>query len=227
EALALHSHNIRQIRCPGLNDGAISFKVSGGDPPFRYEWSNGAITPWIGQLEEGTYSVTVTDQRGCTAKETFTIETRQDIYLNYAVTPASGPFANDGAVIIRDLIGAPGPQTFEWDSGIKGNALNRVPPGEYHVQVQDAEDCRYDFRFEIPYGYVPGALAASLPKDLLPPEVLVPVEIESPEAQTVHFKIYDERSRLISQQVVDVVKGKTKQYFQTPRKAGSYLIQIL
>ena len=225
--LILHSHNIRQIRCPGANDGAISFKVSGGTAPYRYEWSNGAITPWIGQLAEGTYSVTVTDQLNCTREETFIIEARQDIYLNYSISPASGPFANDGEVVIRDLIGSPGPQNYEWNSGLKGPRLSKATPGMYDVNIKDAEGCTYKFHFDIPFENAPATLTAKLNKELLPAGLFAQVTIESPEAQTIHFKVYNDRSRILSQQVIEVTKGTTIQYFQPPSQAGSYLIQIL
>ena len=227
QELLLHSHNIRQISCPGFNDGAISFKVSGGTPPYRYEWSNGAITPWIGQLGEGTYRVTVTDQRKCTREEEFIIEARQDIYLNYSVAPASGAFANDGEVVLRDLIGSPGPQTYEWNSGLKGYRLTRATPGRYEVNIRDAVGCTYKFQFDIPFENAPSSFSAKLQGELLTPGLYEPVTIESPEAQTIHFKIYNDRSRLLSQQVIEVTKGTTIQYFQTPVQAGSYLIQVL
>ncbi|MBK6623261.1 MAG: hypothetical protein IPJ00_18295 [Saprospirales bacterium] len=225
--LVLHSHNIHQIRCPGFNDGAISFKVSGGAPPYRYEWSNGAITPWIGQLSEGIYGVTVSDLHGCQKEETFTIEARQDIFLNYSIKPATGPFTNDGEVILRDLIGSPGPQTYEWNSGLKSTQLTRATVGSYEVNIRDAEGCAYKFSFEIPSSSLPEKLSALLEKDLFQEEEFAPVKIESPEDQTLHFKVYDDRSRLISQQVIEVAGGTTVQYFQTPTSPGSYLIQIL
>jgi len=227
QEIVLHSYNIRQIRCSGANDGAISFKVSGGTSPYRYEWSNGAITPWIGQLPGGVYMVTVTDLKGCTKEEAFTIEARQDIFLNYSVRPASGPFANDGEVILRDLIGIPGPHTYEWASGVKGPRLSKAAPGQYEVEIQDAEGCTYRFPFELPGGPPVEKLAGHLQKDQFPPGIFTSAIIESPEDQTLHFKLYDERSRLLSQQVIEVTAGTTRHFFQTPSTPGNYLIQIL
>ena len=213
QELKLHSHNIRQIRCPGSNDGAISFKVDGGSPPYRYEWSNGSITPWIGQLDEGAYRVTVSDQRNCTREEEFIIETRQDIFLNYSITPAAGPFTNDGEVVIRDLIGSPGPQTYEWNSGLKGYRLSRATAGTYEVNINDAGGCTYKYHFEIPVAETPTSFSAKLRREIMPPASFVPITIESPEPQTVHFKIYNDRSRLTFQQIIEVSKGTTLQYF--------------
>lgn len=226
-SMVLHSFNIRQISCPGINDGAVSFKVTGGLPPYRYEWSNGAITPWIGQLGEGTYRVTVSDQHGCEIMDEFLIDARKDIFLNHSITPASSPSANDGEVILRDLAGNAGTQTYEWSSGIKGPKLSRATPGTYEVSVKDGGGCAYTFFIEIPHSNFPEALGASIQREMLPPGQFFPITIKSPQAQTVYFKLYDEKSRLLVQQVIEASKGTTVQYFQTPAREGGYLIQVL
>lgn len=225
--MVLHSHNIRQISCPGMADGAISFKVTGGQPPYRYAWSNGAITPWIGQLEEGSYKVTVSDQRGCQIIDEFAIEARKDIFLNHSIAPASGQTTRDGEIVLRELTGSNGPLVFEWSNGQKGPKLGQLAPGTYEVSVNDAGGCAYSFQFEVPEGSAPAALGATIPREMLPAAAFFPVTIQSPEAQTVYVKLYDQKSRLLAQQVIDAPKGTTRQYLQAPAKEGGYLIQVL
>ena len=48
-----------------LNDGAIKAKVSGGQAPFEYNWSNGETQADISDLIAGTYTLVVTDANGC------------------------------------------------------------------------------------------------------------------------------------------------------------------
>ncbi|MBN2667021.1 MAG: hypothetical protein JXR67_10950 [Bacteroidales bacterium] len=54
-------------------DGSIETEVSGGLPPYRFNWSNGETTEDIHGLSAGTYSVTVTDDRDSTVNKSIKI----------------------------------------------------------------------------------------------------------------------------------------------------------
>ena len=45
--------------------GSIELIIEGGAEPFTFQWSNGDTTQNIDSLEQGLYSVTVTDVNGC------------------------------------------------------------------------------------------------------------------------------------------------------------------
>src|SRR5690606_34641327 len=55
------------------NSGAVDLSVTGGTSPYNYEWSNGSVTEDLSNLAAGDYFVTVTDDNGCTAVDTFTV----------------------------------------------------------------------------------------------------------------------------------------------------------
>lgn len=55
------------------NDGSITANPSGGASPYTYTWSNGSTTQTISNLNGGTYTVTVTDNAGCSKVATVTI----------------------------------------------------------------------------------------------------------------------------------------------------------
>ena len=50
----------------GSSNGTLSATVSGGTPPFTYQWNNSATTQTISSLASGNYSVTVSDYNNCT-----------------------------------------------------------------------------------------------------------------------------------------------------------------
>ena len=69
------NETIVPISCYGDSDGSITLNVSGGTGSFTYQWDttvsvpNGSTNSFITGLQEGTYTVTITDNSGCT--ETF------------------------------------------------------------------------------------------------------------------------------------------------------------
>jgi uncharacterized protein (TIGR02145 family) len=69
----------------GATDGSIDVTVSGGNPPYAYNWSTGETIANIATLSAGNYSLTVTDNNGCATEESFELTEPfvQSIYLPY------------------------------------------------------------------------------------------------------------------------------------------------
>lgn len=64
---------------PFCNDSSgLWVQPQGGLFPYAYLWSNGGTGGGVIDPSAGTYSVTVTDERGCTAEATYVIEEDQD-----------------------------------------------------------------------------------------------------------------------------------------------------
>ncbi len=79
DELSLTIDSIINESCDG-GDGSISISVSGGSQPYTYQWSNGQTSSHVTNLSAGDYSLTVTDDQGCTAiiSATITAPSPQD-----------------------------------------------------------------------------------------------------------------------------------------------------
>lgn len=61
------------VSCYGKNDGSDTLNVSGGTSPYVYTWSNGGTNASESNLSAGKYVITITDNNGCTSKDSVII----------------------------------------------------------------------------------------------------------------------------------------------------------
>ncbi len=66
---------VMNVSCFGEDDGAIVLNsVVGGQPPYMYQWSiNPSGGTSLSSLSPGNYSLTVTDQNGCSITDVYTV----------------------------------------------------------------------------------------------------------------------------------------------------------
>lgn len=121
--------------------GSMTVTVTGGLPPYAFQWSNAATTPTITNMPAGTYCVTVTDSWGCAETACDNILQSSPIIITNNVTPASCQSTADGAISVIASGGTP-PYAYSLN-GIPnaGPVLTGLPVGEYTIQVTDAIGC--------------------------------------------------------------------------------------
>ena len=134
--------SVTDIICFANSSGAISTTVSGGVAPYTYDWSNGFATPNIAGLLAGTYSLTVTDNNGCSSAQSWTIN--QPIGpFDYGFTANNVACFGDstGSIQLNMFPGATPPFSFLWSNGSTTQDLTGVPSGLYSVVITDANGC--------------------------------------------------------------------------------------
>ncbi|AFC23471.1 gliding motility-associated C-terminal domain-containing protein [Saprospira grandis] len=134
--------------CFGEEDANIDADAQGGTPNYSYVWSNGELTEDLSNVGAGTYTLTATDSRGCSASNTITISQPAEIilnvqqYSNYNGAAISCPGAADGAAQVT-ASGGIAPYTYAW-SGAQaqnGTIASNLAAGTYAVTVTDASGC--------------------------------------------------------------------------------------
>lgn len=128
------------LTCPGVNTGQVQAFATGGLPPYIYQWSNNLFGQTISNLPAGTYSVTVTDARGCTATATAVVNSPPPFTATLNSTNPTCPGFNNGSTFVSAAGGTP-PYTYAWSNGATGTFINNLGPGTYSVTVLDANNC--------------------------------------------------------------------------------------
>lgn len=129
------------ISCYNRNDGAIDLTVSGGTFPSTFLWSNGITVEDLVNLSDGTYSVTVTDSKGCTATASTTIIRPSELILSSTFTNVTCNSGNDGAIDLS-VTGGQLPYSYAWNTGSISQDLSGLSSGQYSTVVTDANGCQ-------------------------------------------------------------------------------------
>lgn len=133
----------------GNEKGQITITPKGGLAPYNYQWKDGnieiSIEKDVNQLAAGTYQVIVTDNIGCTAKATYTIDVVEEVIIDEPVGPQiEAEISQDQAFVTVSYPGA-----FEYkienengETVVTGHSVDedlveitRLAPGTYRVSL--------------------------------------------------------------------------------------------
>jgi len=137
------------VLCNGASTGGVNLSVSGGSPGYTYAWTKtgggfSATTQNISGLTPGTYHVTVTDSKGCTAAASATVTQPDAITVTPAITNLTCNGQNTGSISLAGVdavTGGVGPYTYLWSNGSAASAITNLAAGTYSVTVTDANGC--------------------------------------------------------------------------------------
>lgn len=133
------------------DDGAIGYinlEVSGGVEPYDYDWSTGQQNPSLENLLPGFYSVTITDDNGCSAIEEIQVVSNSTLEVNSVVSSVICENDANGSISL-EIDGGTGPYDILWSTNDEELELNNLSAGEYSVTVTDAVGCIFTNNYEL------------------------------------------------------------------------------
>ncbi|MCS6990621.1 MAG: T9SS type A sorting domain-containing protein [Chitinophagales bacterium] len=134
--------------CHGDANGTIDLTVSGAQGSVSFLWNDGATTEDRTGLTAGTYTVTVTDQGGCQATISFTVNQPAVLGMTGVVNNVSITGGSDGSIDVT-VSGGTAPYSFLWNDGATTEDRTGLSAGTYTVTVTDANGCSAQATFNV------------------------------------------------------------------------------
>ncbi|MBL6685065.1 MAG: gliding motility-associated C-terminal domain-containing protein, partial [Flavobacteriaceae bacterium] len=157
------------VSCNGSSDGEIDISVSGGyldsNSPYSYSWTSSdgsGLSPNAEDqtgLKAGIYTITVTDNNGCTKSQDIEIVQPDSLAITEITSEYNGfeisqAGENDGFIDIT-VTGGTSEYTYLW-STLDGSGLNinsedqtSLTAGTYTVTVTDTNGCVIEAEYEL------------------------------------------------------------------------------
>ncbi len=154
------NYTVEPILC-NSGSGSILINTSGGSEPYSFQWS-GPIsignTPNPTNLPAGDYSVTVSDQLGCTQIETILLSEPPPLTSFCSTMSNVSTVGGSDGVGKVELSGGTAPYQVAWSGPVSGTRsllppgmieVNQLLPGDYQIVVTDANNCESRCTFYI------------------------------------------------------------------------------
>ncbi|MCB0611839.1 MAG: hypothetical protein KDC75_00980 [Phaeodactylibacter sp.] len=132
------------VSCFGAEDGALAASISGGNPPYDFEWYFGGMlmptpdTNYLDELAAGWYTVILRDSNNCVREYPLQLPGPGRIDISINLTPPVGQ--QDGTATAAVTGGVPD-YSFLWNTG-DTSATIPVMLGSYSLTVTDQDGCQ-------------------------------------------------------------------------------------
>lgn len=147
-AVSIMNAVIDEVTCHGGDDGSISITTTGGSGSYSYQWFPGSGNASThSQLSAGNYSVTVTDENGCMAADSFFVNQPPPLLLT--VTPDDTIVKFGVPLKFSSSLSPPDPDaSYSWfptqdlsDPNIPNPEMTGVGTITYYVSAQNSDGC--------------------------------------------------------------------------------------
>ena len=208
---------IKKPTCFEGDDATIVLTTTGGKGPYTYLWNTGAPSSQLINAKAGTYSVTITDVKGCVITKEYKIENPPKDLLNLGedVTLCIDQTLTINASINDDKA------TYFWQSD-KGFTSNKPivtlkEPANYTLTITNKLGCKAADAITISSQNTPISAEFALSSQVFVNEVFTVVNISDPKPDSTEWILPTEA----------IVKTKSKDYAEISfKQSGEYEISM-
>jgi gliding motility-associated-like protein len=147
-ALPVASTDVTDVSCFGLNDGEIDLTITSGTAPYGYSWSNSQSSEDLIGLAPGTYTVSVTDDNGCSTTASASVTQPELLELSAEDNAVNCFNGLDGSIDLT-ITGGTTPYTYTWSNGASTEDISGLTAGAYDVLVSDFNGCEISYNTTI------------------------------------------------------------------------------
>lgn len=135
--------------CNGSNNGRIEVKASGGKAPYSFKWSApNAENTKAENLTAGEYTITITDQNGCSLSQSYTLTEPTPLQVTQVIGGSKNPTCHNGndGQLMAQASGGAGNYTYVWTGATmskpqQGAVVSGLTSGTYTLKVIDGNQC--------------------------------------------------------------------------------------
>ena len=143
--IAIEISEIASISCGGVSDGILEATITGGTgTTFEFLWSNGVTQNVNTELRSENYTLTVTDEVGCSAIATYDLGEPVPVSFDLNITDVNCfNGLNSGSVSIENAAGGTGNYLYALGQGAFSSQpiFANLASGSYQVYVEDDNGC--------------------------------------------------------------------------------------
>ncbi|MCF8416530.1 MAG: HYR domain-containing protein [Crocinitomicaceae bacterium] len=143
-SLPVASTDVTDVSCFGLNNGEIDLTITSGTAPYGYSWSNSQSSEDLIGLAPGMYSVSVTDDNGCSTTASASVTQPELLQLSAENNPVNCFNGSDGSIDIT-VTGGISTYTYTWSNGAITEDVSDLSAGDYDVLVTDFNGCEITY----------------------------------------------------------------------------------
>ncbi len=148
QVLTTVNPGITNVSCHSGNDGALIAGATGGTMPYTYSWNTVPVqtTSSIIGLTAGNYTITITDDHGCSVNATYTVTEPSSLSASITYKKDIDCYDSSTGMAVVVATGGTAPYAYTWNSTPPQTAdtAKNLHAGLYNVRVVDNKGCVYN-----------------------------------------------------------------------------------